>query len=614
MHGNIFQGFDNIWIEQPGHGNSSSSAVPGGGGGGDYGYRRDNSMDSSSNSGSGDSGGGGSSSAHHSNSNSKQSKSIHIRKMPSDHRWFSSSCGTILPTGDGRITALERESLMDRPPTPEVVEIVKKAGVVAYPEMDKKKKVEDLKEDGTKDDAGSTVKSKSDKGLVTQRVGSNAALGQDSSTVSVKDDVNNAETMEIDSTKTEAKSEEVSSSSSSKEKTKSAANSTEQSEPQLRDERPSPKVAAEIASKASPPGTGTMERTPAVVAPKPRNQTIESASVHVKTIEPVQQQSTSTISSQFNSNSGSASVVTSDQVLSASSGKLEIASDAPTNSDRPIGLTRDSSSGQAKIEVDPKRMMDGETKLCKMEATASERTDVTTSVPFEAARDDDPANSADKDGTAIETSKIDTLPHGHHGRDGITNATLGSTLQRKQPNSVEDAETTPPEDKGGAMRDAFAKTSPVGKTAMPPSHAGPATTTKQNLKDKDHSKTADGGATAEKALRVEEQPTPASKSYAANNSEDNNVVDESKFKPPSKPSVFDESNAKARPNPSVTKMTSSSASPAAWASIDSSDDEDVTLEELSRSEVETPDTTTTAMEESPRRTSSRINRKRKAAS
>ena len=61
-------------------------------------------------------------------------KSIPTRKMPAEYRWFTSSCGTNLPitstdnNNNGnigsidRVAALERWSLIDRPPTPEVLD------------------------------------------------------------------------------------------------------------------------------------------------------------------------------------------------------------------------------------------------------------------------------------------------------------------------------------------------------------------------------------------------------------------------------------------------------------------------------------------------------------
>ena len=46
--------------------------------------------------------------------------------MPPDYRWFTSSCGSILATGDGKIMALERDSLIERPDTAEEEEEVVK--------------------------------------------------------------------------------------------------------------------------------------------------------------------------------------------------------------------------------------------------------------------------------------------------------------------------------------------------------------------------------------------------------------------------------------------------------------------------------------------------------
>ena len=118
-HGNLLQGWDNIWIEQ--HHNSNSYANNSSGGGmyssmGEDGSSNNNSVNNH---------------AHHMNSNNK---SIPIRKMPAEYRWFTSSCGTNLPITStdnnnndnsgsiGRVAALERWGLIDRPPTPEVQE------------------------------------------------------------------------------------------------------------------------------------------------------------------------------------------------------------------------------------------------------------------------------------------------------------------------------------------------------------------------------------------------------------------------------------------------------------------------------------------------------------
>ncbi|KAL7522770.1 hypothetical protein ACHAWX_007473 [Stephanocyclus meneghinianus] len=85
-HGNLFSGWDNIWIEagvpaaSSGENNSGSSAVADG----------------------------------HAVSVGAQ-KSAPSRKMPNDHRWFSSSCH-IAPRGDAKVAAiLARESLLEPP-------------------------------------------------------------------------------------------------------------------------------------------------------------------------------------------------------------------------------------------------------------------------------------------------------------------------------------------------------------------------------------------------------------------------------------------------------------------------------------------------------------------
>jgi len=123
-HGNLLQGWDNIWIEQHNNSNSYTSYTNSSGGGGNM-Y--------SSSSGMGEDGSSSNISnhnyAHHMNNNNK---SIPIRKMPAEYRWFTSSCGSNLPitstdnsnggTSSDRVAALERWSLIDRPPTPEVQE------------------------------------------------------------------------------------------------------------------------------------------------------------------------------------------------------------------------------------------------------------------------------------------------------------------------------------------------------------------------------------------------------------------------------------------------------------------------------------------------------------
>jgi len=117
----LLQGWDNIWIEQHHHNHNSNSYTNSSGG-----------MYSSSSMGEDGSSNNISNHnyAHHMNNNNK---SIPIRKMPAEYRWFTSSCGTNLPITStdnsnstsgsfGRAAALERWSLIDRPPTPEVQE------------------------------------------------------------------------------------------------------------------------------------------------------------------------------------------------------------------------------------------------------------------------------------------------------------------------------------------------------------------------------------------------------------------------------------------------------------------------------------------------------------
>jgi hypothetical protein len=75
-HGNLFSGWDNIWIEAGVSGENNSSSGAGGEG---------------------------------------ILKSITTKKMPNDHRWFTSSCN-VNPRGDGRVEAiLARPSLADSP-------------------------------------------------------------------------------------------------------------------------------------------------------------------------------------------------------------------------------------------------------------------------------------------------------------------------------------------------------------------------------------------------------------------------------------------------------------------------------------------------------------------
>lgn len=84
--GNLFGGWDNIWIDNHTGGNSNGDS-------------------SGTNGADGHHGGGG-----------QQHKSSILKRMPNDYRWFSSSCTTVIPTGDGRIAALGRASLAECPP------------------------------------------------------------------------------------------------------------------------------------------------------------------------------------------------------------------------------------------------------------------------------------------------------------------------------------------------------------------------------------------------------------------------------------------------------------------------------------------------------------------
>mmetsp|Transcript_15367 Transcript_15367/g.25312 ORF Transcript_15367/g.25312 Transcript_15367/m.25312 type:complete len:493 (+) Transcript_15367:38-1516(+) len=103
-HGNLFSGWDNIWIENPNSGSHGINATLDGG---------------STNASLSSSGG-----VNHNNNSSNPPvvKHISTRKMPNDFRWFSSSSCSVLATGEGKIAELGRPSLMDRPPTPEIKE------------------------------------------------------------------------------------------------------------------------------------------------------------------------------------------------------------------------------------------------------------------------------------------------------------------------------------------------------------------------------------------------------------------------------------------------------------------------------------------------------------
>lgn len=91
--GNIFQGWDNIWIESGGISDGSSA---------------NNNLQSTG-------GMGGVESVNHPDTTTtSSSSSVKQRKsMPPDYRWFSSSCGLKLPIflGDGSVPALDRPSL-----------------------------------------------------------------------------------------------------------------------------------------------------------------------------------------------------------------------------------------------------------------------------------------------------------------------------------------------------------------------------------------------------------------------------------------------------------------------------------------------------------------------
>ena len=91
--GNVFQGWDNIWIESGGISDGSSA---------------NNNLQSTG-------GMGGVDSVNHPDTTTtSSSSSVKQRKsMPPDYRWFSSSCGLKLPifVGDGSVPALDRPSL-----------------------------------------------------------------------------------------------------------------------------------------------------------------------------------------------------------------------------------------------------------------------------------------------------------------------------------------------------------------------------------------------------------------------------------------------------------------------------------------------------------------------
>jgi hypothetical protein len=146
--GNLFQGWDNVWIEH-GKNNNTGSSISNNNNNGhsnincnsNSGMSASGSLDSSkiitdATSASSTSNQGKSSS---SSSTTTSSSSVSMRKMPPEHRWFSSSCGIPLPIfattgatargggggiGDkyyyadgaimdsGRVAALERPSLM----------------------------------------------------------------------------------------------------------------------------------------------------------------------------------------------------------------------------------------------------------------------------------------------------------------------------------------------------------------------------------------------------------------------------------------------------------------------------------------------------------------------
>ena len=87
--GNLFSGWENIWID------------PHGGSGGGVGADKADTSSSSSKPG-----------------QAQSMAKISVKRMPAEFRWFSSSCKSVNPM-DGQILALDRPSLINRPPTPE---------------------------------------------------------------------------------------------------------------------------------------------------------------------------------------------------------------------------------------------------------------------------------------------------------------------------------------------------------------------------------------------------------------------------------------------------------------------------------------------------------------
>ena len=145
---------------------------------------------------------------HTSNNNNKHptaaaKSTVTMRKMPNDYRWFTASCSTNLPittTTDnnhnvgGRIIALERNSLIDRCPTPEVQERIVEIAVK-----------EDEGEGGG-DDVNNNVK-KEDEGSVAIELSSALALSMEGTkeeeevvdkSNKVGEDVDRSADMEID--------------------------------------------------------------------------------------------------------------------------------------------------------------------------------------------------------------------------------------------------------------------------------------------------------------------------------------------------------------------------------------------------------------------------------
>lgn len=117
-HGNLFAGWDNIWIENP---NSSTG-----------GNNNASSLTLSSVTGANNNSNLGVNSGEHHHQPAVV-KHFSTRKMPNEFRWFSSSCGVL---ADGKIAELGRASLIDRPPTPEVIDELK-GGTVALVATDK---------------------------------------------------------------------------------------------------------------------------------------------------------------------------------------------------------------------------------------------------------------------------------------------------------------------------------------------------------------------------------------------------------------------------------------------------------------------------------------------